>query len=120
MHLCCWWFVTQNQTLSPRFNRPLIIIYSNSRAESDAPSTPQWMILVFLQMTLKKKITFTSKFVCYFEMLALPLIHPFIILPIFLLSIWQSFLSLAPSFPLNQPSSWRLPCSLSHPSVSIH
>lgn len=60
------------------------------------------------------------KIVWQFETLALSLIYPFIILPIFLISIWHSFLSLAPSFPRCHPSSWRQPCSLSHPSVSIH
>lgn len=47
------------------------------------------------------------KIVWQLEKLALSLIHPFIILPIFLISIWHSPLSLAPSFPLCHPGSWR-------------
>lgn len=60
----------------------------------------------------------TFKFVCQFRYW-LYTQSALILLPISLLPIWHSAL-LAACFPHCQPSSWLAPCSLSHPSVSIH
>lgn len=98
---------------------PLLAIFYNSAlisARSRVTAGRNSLSFPTNDLALNQK---TFKFVSQFQILALHTIstHPSFHFPSFYLAL-SAFL--ATCFPHDQPSSWLVNCSLSHPSVSIH
>lgn len=98
---------------------PLLAIFYNSMlisARRRAIADRNSLNFPTNDLTLNQK---TFKFICQFQILAAHAIstHPSSHFPSLYLAL-SAFL--AACFPHDQPGSWLMPCSLSHPSVSIH
>lgn len=112
---------TREDSLNHHFHSaivPLLTIFYNTMFISARRATADRNSLNFPtnDLALKKK---KFKFICQFQILVVHTIsaHPSSHFPSLYLAL-SAFL--AACFPHDQPNPWLMPCSLSHPSVSIH